>query len=568
MSYRTMAQALLPRRLYKSVRILSSIRDAARAAVAWVNGSENVSRQPACRIENLESRQLLSVTLDANGWTVITPEVGDRVVYVSSSQGKDTNTGLSPTTPVKSLQRGKSLIRSGHGDEMLLKAGDTWHDSFSVWTSSGKSATDPVLISSYGTGARPLIETGMNGAIQTGVVGATTVNNVAIIGLHFYADGRDPNSSSYTGTHPASGINWLTQSNGLLIENTLIEDYANGINLQGYYGTISNVKVRRSTIINSWSTAGHSQGLYGTNVSNLLIEGNTFDHNGYNEKIKGAGQVITNHNIYLASDTSGVIVRDNVISRASAYGLQARGGGIIQNNLFLNNPMGMSFGLVNGATTTAGGVSGSVTGNVFMGSGSVGSTPGVGLELGNLKPGAGVMVANNVFANGTIDNRSAIVLTYGTGVSNSSQAVGINDLTIQNNSIYNWHGGVRIDGGFVPGGKGPTAINRVKIINNTFQLMTGSILSVGGALVSSQETWSGNIFSGWTSINGNSQYLTSLALPSFDDPTRNVSTYDATVGMGANLASFLSCEFQQCHLNWKQAFDAQSVVNYLMAGFK
>src|SRR5437764_8451522 len=113
MSYRTMAQALSPRRLSNSVRILSSLRDAARAAVAWVSGSENVARQPACRIENLESRQLLSVSLDANGWTVITPEVGDRVVYVSSSQGKDTNTGLSPTTPVKSLQRGKSLIRSG-----------------------------------------------------------------------------------------------------------------------------------------------------------------------------------------------------------------------------------------------------------------------------------------------------------------------------------------------------------------------------------------------------------------------------------------------------------------------
>jgi len=568
MSYRTMAQALSPRSRSNSVSFFCSIRDAARAVIARLTASQNISEKSACRIENLESRQLLSVTVDANGWTVIKPEAGDRIVYVSSSQGKDTNTGLSTTTPIKTLQRAKSLIRSGHGDEMLLRAGDTWHEVIGVWTHSGASASDPILIGSYGTGARPLIETGVNPGIQTGVAGATTVNNIAIIGLHFYADGRDPNSSTYTGTHPAAGINWLTQTNGLLIENTYIEDYANGINLQGYYGTISNAKVRRSTVINSWATAGHAQGLYGTNVSNLLIEGNTFDHNGYNEKIKGAGQVITNHNIYLAYDTSGVIVRDNVISRASAYGLQARGGGIIQNNLFLNNPMGMSFGLVNGATTTAGGVSGSITGNVFMGSGSVGTTPGIGLELGNLKPGAGVVVANNVFANGTDDSRGAIALTYGAGVPNNSQAVGINDLTIQNNSIYNWHGGVRIDAGLVPGGKGATALNRVKIINNTFQQMTGSILSVGGAMVSSQETWSGNIFSGWININGKSTFSSSSILPSFDNPTRTVSTYNATLGMTASLTGFLSCEFQQCQGSWKQAFDAQSVINYLLVGFK
>ena len=506
---------------------------------------------------------MLSASLDSSGWTVIAPQAGDRVVYVSSTQGKDTNTGLSASSPVKTLQRGKSLIRGGHGDEMLLKRGDVWHEAIGVWTHGGASASDPVLIGAYGTGARPEIMSGNSNGIQTGLVSSTTVNNVAIVGLHFYADGRINNK-------PTTGIDWLTAGSNLLIEDTQIENYGTNINIQGYYGTMHNVQIRRVTDINAWAVGTQSEGVYATNVSGLLIEGSTFDHDGWNSNVKGAGQSWTDHDLYLAADTSGVTVRDNVISRASGYGLQARGGGTIQNNLFMYDPMGMSFGLVNGAKSTPGGVSGSITGNVFEYGIDMGSIPGDGIELGNIKPGANVVVANNLFAHGSSDNRSAIVLTYGGGSTNGNPTVGINDLTIQNNIVDDWHGGIRIDGGLVPGGTGPTAINNVKIINNSFTSVTGSILSVGGALNPSEEVWSGNRYAGWITINGKAQVSSSTNLlpPVFKNPQLDAASYNATQGGSDSLSDFLNHEFSQSHANWNAKYDALVVESYIRTGFQ
>ena len=60
--------------------------------------------------ETLEGRQMLSVSVDSAGFTQITPPAGARVVYVSSSHGSDGNTGLSPSSPVKSI-RSSSVMR-------------------------------------------------------------------------------------------------------------------------------------------------------------------------------------------------------------------------------------------------------------------------------------------------------------------------------------------------------------------------------------------------------------------------------------------------------------------------
>jgi hypothetical protein len=557
------ARFVSPRRQSSFFRLATAVRKATARLFSVRSTPAAVPARRSQMIDSLESRQMLSASLDSSGWTIIQPQAGDRVVYVSNSGGKDTNTGLSPSAPVKTLQRGKSLIRSGHGDEMLLKRGDVWHEAFGIWTHSGASASDPNVIGAYGTGARPEIMSGNSNGIQTGILGSTTINNVAIIGLHFYADGRINNK-------PTTGIDWLTGGVGLLIEDTQIENYGTNINLQGYYGTIHNVQIRRVTDTNSWSVSSNSEGVYATNVSGLLIEGSTFDHNGWNANVKGAGQSWTNHNLYLAADTSGVTVRDNVISRASGYGLQARGGGTIQNNLFMYDPMGMSFGLVNGAKSTPGGVSGSITGNVFEYGIDLGSIPGDGIELGNIKPGANVVVANNLFAHGTKDNRSAIVLTYGSGSTNGNPTVGINDLTIQNNIVDDWHGGIRIDGGLIPGGTGPKAINNVKIINNSFTNVTGSILSVGGPLNPQEEVWSGNRYAGWVTINGKAQVSSSTGQlpPVFKNPQLDAASYNATQGGSDSLSDFLNHEFSQSYANWNAKYDALVVESYIRTGFQ
>ena len=64
---------------------------------------------PALPFESLESRVHLSVTQDANGWTVVTPDAGARVIYVSNSEGSDSNSGRSADKPVKTL--GKHTVK-------------------------------------------------------------------------------------------------------------------------------------------------------------------------------------------------------------------------------------------------------------------------------------------------------------------------------------------------------------------------------------------------------------------------------------------------------------------------
>src|SRR3954470_4000106 len=76
--------------------------------------------------ESLERRSMLSVSLDSAGWTVVTPASDTRVIYVSNSQGTDSNTGFPIDKPIKSLSKAQSLVKDGGADWVLLKRGDTF----------------------------------------------------------------------------------------------------------------------------------------------------------------------------------------------------------------------------------------------------------------------------------------------------------------------------------------------------------------------------------------------------------------------------------------------------------
>src|SRR4051794_40288333 len=132
--------------------------------------------------EQLEGRLLRSVARDSDGWTVVTPASDTRVVYVSNSQGNDANSGLSAGSPVKTLAKAQSLVRDGSADWLLLKRGDTF-ESFGQWKKRGRSASEPVYIAAYGTGARPQINSATGPGFITYVNASTpgwTVNNLII----------------------------------------------------------------------------------------------------------------------------------------------------------------------------------------------------------------------------------------------------------------------------------------------------------------------------------------------------------------------------------------------------
>src|SRR5207247_2730040 len=128
---------------------------------------------------------------------------------------------------------------------------------------------------------------------------------------------------------------------------------------------------------------GHSQGLYVSEVNGLLIEGNLFDHNGWNEQ-NGSGQTIFNHNVYMSGQNWNIVARKNISARASSHGMQARSGGKVEDNVFLANPISLSFGYVNGSTVHVGGVKGYISGNVFLGNAKIGdASRGWAMEIRN-----------------------------------------------------------------------------------------------------------------------------------------------------------------------------------------
>lgn len=540
----------------------------------------------ACRLERLEGRLFLSVATDSAGWTVITPSSDSRLVYVSSSSGNDQNGGRSPANAVASLKRAEALARDGSPDEILLKRGDVWNAAFPRWTKSGRSADEPMLIGTYGNGNRPLINTGYT-ASAFSTDGSKPVNDLVIQGLQFQSTVRNPASPGFdsaTTGRRYSGLRWYAPTNSLLIEDCSFRFYSDNLDIEGLNGPVGNVTIRRSTSLDSYSTAYHSQGLYAYNVDGLTIKQSVFDHDGWNEQISGAGQTGYNHDIYLASTATRVVIRDNVIANASNNGLLARGGGDIEGNLFLNNPSAIAYGGAAASDSAAGGVQGAIIGNVILGDRSLGNMPyGYGISIANTAPGTPTLVANNLITGDTQHAKPALTLSAEPSTKNPQDTVGINDLIIENNVINGWFRAISTDGSLQNQGSGLWAYNDVSFRNNVLQMSSEYLVRHSNPYDPATETWSGNQYDDRTP--GGQWFLlgSKLLTPSkwlaqvdsagtigpmqFPDDSRTATTYDATLGGAGTIASFLAAERQQSSDHWNPQYLASAVNAYLQAGF-
>lgn len=551
-----------------------------RLAIASAPAACNCYSDPF--LQKLENRQLFAVSLNAAGFTVVTPEAGDRVVYVSSTGGNDGNSGLSSDAPLKSIAAAKALVRAGTGDQLLLRRGDRWNESFGVWTKSGRGTASPLVIGAYGTGDRPVVATGSAMAITVGSSSAPVVNHLAIMGIRFWADARDPSSGSYVGTAGNEGVRLVSGTNNLLVEDVEIDSYTTNLVIAGLNGPASNVRVRRSVIADAYNTAGHAQGLYADGVNGLTLYQNTFDHNGWNTAA-GAAQTMFNHNAYIKETVSNFVATGNTFARASSHGLQARGGGIVESNTFIDNPIHMSFGMVNGSPMKAGGVGGRVWNNAFIGGGSIAGAPrGFGLELGNIKAGAGVSVKGNVFAGSPLNSGSAISLSVGSNVTNAGSAVGINELTIEDNVIYDWTRALTIGNEFVSGGTGSTGLNNLVIRNNDFQrIQSPTIMTVGDDFSAAEIVMSGNRYhavggvvnvnlggpaaswSSWSAGRDDSR----IVLVSYPAAGRTAGTYAATLNLGSTNGAFLTAARGQSSETWDPALTGHQVGDFIRIGY-
>ena len=333
-------------------------------------------------LEPLENRQLMSV------------------VYLSSSQGKDTNNGHASSASVKSISKAAALTKAG--DTLLLKAGDTF-GSLGNWSKSG------VTIGSYGTGAKPKVTTGTADGLALIKASNFTVRGISFVGT---------NKTSRNGI-VATGLN-----NNITIDNCDVTGFRMNVTMQGYFGAINGVKILNSRLTYS-NGGGMSSGLYADKVNNLTLVNSVFDHNG------GASSMY-NHGAYVVATCNNVVVNGCTFSYNAGTGLQARAGGVITNNTFRSNSVNLSVGIVNGAGVHKdGGVTVTITNNLFTGGGS--NLNGYGIYAGNIKSGT---ISYNRFIDGP-GKKYGYPISLNRG-SAAGKQVGVQNLTISYNTGSNW----------------------------------------------------------------------------------------------------------------------------------
>src|ERR1700704_6951306 len=359
---------------------------------------------------------------DTNGWTVFTPSADTHKVYVSNSIGSDANDGLSESTPVKTLAMGLSLIRDGSPDWLLLKAGDTWTGEALDSVPSGRSAAEPMLISSWGSGARPVVEPNpnVNGAGILSVGGPGHGGDfLAVVGIEFYNYTDDPANPSFDPTnHHIVGAVFLNPVTSVLIEDCKFSFFSDNIDVTPLNPTPdSTVTIRRNVIVDSYSIDSHSQGILIDSVAYPVIQENVLDHNGWNVSVAGADPTPFNQAIYITAHNGPAIVTGNIIANASANGLQARSGGFVDDNLFVHNPVA---GFV--ASTPS-----SVTDNVIL----------EGINNANIANSWGFFVNGGASGSVVQNNIAAHSISVPPSFAFDIES-GDSGVTLTNNIVYSW----------------------------------------------------------------------------------------------------------------------------------
>ena len=289
-------------------------------------------------------------SLDGAGWSVFAPSADTSIIYVSNSTGND-RTGVvgDINRPYKTLAAGKARLRNGKPDWVLLKKGDTWtNEAFGYLSVSGRSATEPMLFSSYGQGARPLIKTlPRQSEIGIGSGGGRGRGDfIAVVGLEFYAHTRDPESPTFdfgtlSGAH--RGFFFLSYYNWLLIEDCKFSFY-DGNAVQTLASPTNTFLMRRNVVTNSYSIVGHSVGIYIEGCGNPRFEQNLWDNNGWNANIPKASPTIFNRNVYIEQSCGPATATEEMSFNSASEGHQFRTGGTITNSLFIGNSNGFDLG--------------------------------------------------------------------------------------------------------------------------------------------------------------------------------------------------------------------------------
>lgn len=517
-----------------------------------------------------------------NGWTQFTASSDTRIIYVSDTDGNDataefyapgdSEVGSNPFLPsgtvqaYRTINAAKAALRNGFPDWILLKKGDTFTDQyFGLMNINGKNASEPILIGSYGvSNERPRILTGSNNLIS--FTGAAS--HIAISGLY-----AEPHTR--TGSDEPSAINILNAPfNSFLVEDCYFNLFCIHLVVQDYSGSSSyshsGFTARRNTIVNGYQTGGGGGGVYMHHIENILFEENLIDHNGWSATISGADATGFSHNTYFQSSCNNLTFKDNIVSRASAVGIGARCGGIVENNLALSNPRNLFVGSfdpsqINWPTE---GVSGEVKHNVILGARIEPYDPGNGITIDRVRD---VEISENIVAHFTETG------TYNTAIGLDH----IEDVTIRQNIVYRWGNNQTSGFDFATGLQFGTNKQGVMLIDsNDIQLENSQAYCVNTNGSFTNLTFRGNRYHNvvnapdWFAAGNYTSWITASGETgssqldvAYPDPERNISTYLASIGESGGLEEFITLRKQLSKNNWDSRFTAMTVNDYIREGF-
>lgn len=276
------------------------------------------------------------LAVDERGWTILEPADDALVFYVSNS-GSDANDGLTAEKPKKTIKNTVALIakRRGHPDWIKLDRGSVFEEGRISLSITGRSATEPLVWTSYGVGARPVIKNSELFYYWQNDPPTFRMDFVTFSGIDFVGSGAN------------RGMLLSGPKSQILIEDCRFIGLSLGVYLQLQDSHqkapnftppwVTNIRIRRNSFIDCTDLAG----IHAAKTDGLTIENNLFDRCGQ------PNPTILKHNVYL-KEARNLTVSGNYFLRGSNMGLKCSSDNIegfknfrIDRNYFYNNALSL-----------------------------------------------------------------------------------------------------------------------------------------------------------------------------------------------------------------------------------
>lgn len=369
--------------------------------------------------------------------------------------GNDSNSGTSASSPFRTSAKFQQVFNSAQpGDQILFAQCGAWtsmqtnlHNIYSAANPNNLNAmiANPVIIDSYRptwctTGARPILQgtTGLGDSVMYFSAGSSGAKDGGFIIRHLLFQG-----AGYINNGAISFLRWPRH---ILIDDIVVNNFGGGAITCG--GQPNYAYPEHIKIINSSFSNNGKLGIGFFGCSNVLIENNKFDNNGFDDGVLSSQPINQNHQLYISgtdandgSITTGVVVRKNIFTNSSMkngmcqsaviVGHDLASDWVVEDNLIsqatgtnAGGCWGISFSPANGGYTE-GMERLTIRGNTLI---NVGNN---GIQLAACKY---CMVENNILIWTSADNGGVDAIRYHHAV--TTPATTGTQLTIRNNSIY------------------------------------------------------------------------------------------------------------------------------------